>query len=392
MRPETNNEMDLLLRRMARGNGAAHDGGVQNDDRHLDADELSSFAQNALPAAARARYMEHLADCATCRGVVTELSRSLGSAALVPSVETVDKPSSWKAFFASLFSPMVLRYAVPALGVIIVMVVGFVVLRRQSQQEFTAQLRQSESAPVATTPSPEAFNYSTAPKLTDKVESQNGKADARGTSQPKAPDDRPAAVAGNAPAAAAPSEQKSVAELKPGVASEPPAPAKTATPQGEAQQETDSVAKKQPDTEKEKVEEARRPAKNEAPRDQLAASQPAATEQHQPTPAPTTTTYALRGLMATKRADDAKTRGASKDAGNSNADEETRSVAGRRFRKQGNAWIDTAYESSTTTVNMTRDSEQFRALVADEPAIGTIAKQLDGEVIVVWKGHAYRIR
>ena len=41
---------------------------------------------------------------------------------------------------------------------------------------------------------------------------------------------------------------------------------------------------------------------------------------------------------------------------------------------------------------MARGSEQFRALIADEPVIGTIAKQLDGEVIVVWKGHAYRIR
>jgi len=76
MGPETNNEIDLLLRRMARGNGAARDG-VQHDDRHLDADELSSYAQNALPAAARARYTEHLAECATCRKLITELSLSL---------------------------------------------------------------------------------------------------------------------------------------------------------------------------------------------------------------------------------------------------------------------------------------------------------------------------
>jgi hypothetical protein len=41
---------------------------------------------------------------------------------------------------------------------------------------------------------------------------------------------------------------------------------------------------------------------------------------------------------------------------------------------------------------LARGSESFRALVADEPAINTIAEQLDGEVIVVWKGRAYRIR
>jgi hypothetical protein len=43
-------------------------------------------------------------------------------------------------------------------------------------------------------------------------------------------------------------------------------------------------------------------------------------------------------------------------------------------------------------VNLTRGSEQYRALVADEPAIKNIADQLDGEIVVVWKGRAYRIR
>jgi hypothetical protein len=66
-------------------------------------------------------------------------------------------------------------------------------------------------------------------------------------------------------------------------------------------------------------------------------------------------------------------------------------VAGRTFRKDRGMWIDTAYNSGSTT-NLTRGSEQFRALVADEPAIKTIADQLDGEIIVVWKGRAYRIR
>jgi hypothetical protein len=41
---------------------------------------------------------------------------------------------------------------------------------------------------------------------------------------------------------------------------------------------------------------------------------------------------------------------------------------------------------------MTRGSERFRALVADEPEIRQIAEQLSGEFIVVWKGRAYRIR
>jgi hypothetical protein len=74
------------------------------------------------------------------------------------------------------------------------------------------------------------------------------------------------------------------------------------------------------------------------------------------------------------------------------AEAETRSVGGRHFRKSRGIWIDTAYDSSRTTVNVTRGSEQYRALVADEPGIKTIADQLDGEIIVVWKSRAYRIR
>jgi hypothetical protein len=76
----------------------------------------------------------------------------------------------------------------------------------------------------------------------------------------------------------------------------------------------------------------------------------------------------------------------------SSGEEEIRAVSGRRFRRQGNVWIDTGYTPSRTTINVSRGSEQFRALVADEPGIRTVANQLEGEVIMVWKGKAYRIR
>jgi hypothetical protein len=74
------------------------------------------------------------------------------------------------------------------------------------------------------------------------------------------------------------------------------------------------------------------------------------------------------------------------------AEVESRSVGGRTFLREGNAWIDTAYEPSNSLTRVTRGSEQYRALVADEPALRTIAQQLDGVVIVVWKGRSYRIQ
>jgi hypothetical protein len=85
-------------------------------------------------------------------------------------------------------------------------------------------------------------------------------------------------------------------------------------------------------------------------------------------------------------------RSANKDDKATGSTVETRRVFGRLFHRQGNAWVDADYASGRSTVNVSRGSEQFRALIADEPALRSIAEQLGGEVIVVWKGTAYRIR
>jgi hypothetical protein len=87
-----------------------------------------------------------------------------------------------------------------------------------------------------------------------------------------------------------------------------------------------------------------------------------------------------------------KSASSGKDKQGANEEIETRTVSGRRFRRQGNAWIDTAYEASRSATKVARGSEQFRALLADEPGLRTIVQQLSGEVVVVWKNRAYRIR
>jgi len=71
---------------------------------------------------------------------------------------------------------------------------------------------------------------------------------------------------------------------------------------------------------------------------------------------------------------------------------ETRSAAGRRFRREGNAWVDVEYKPSMKMTGVRRGTDGYRALVADIPELGRIAEQLGGEVIAVVKGRAYRIR
>ncbi|HEY2961832.1 MAG TPA: hypothetical protein VGJ37_05415 [Pyrinomonadaceae bacterium] len=395
MKQGRNSEIDLLLRRLSRrdGNGV-HD--TELDDGHLDADELSVYAQNAAPPAARARYIEHLAECATCRRLAAELSLSLG-ATTAAQVETVAAPGWLKQFLASLFSPMVLRYAVPALGVIVVMVVGFVVLRQQRAHEFARVNSEPKAvvpekarpeAPVSGYSSPEATpsnspqqrseNGTTKPVETKPEKETIATDTARGAAQPLAKADR------------------GVAELQPGTAAAaPPAAPKAAPAESDADKKAEDAAKKEPGAVAQTVEIKREQAK-ESTRDDFRRSNDVAAneaDQSKTKAAPSQTSgfmagraraAAPSGTQETKRAEESKD--------NANNYVETRSIAGRQFRKERGIWIDTAYDSSTATVNMARSSEQFRALVADEPVIGTIAKQLDGEVIVVWKGRAYRIR
>ena len=68
---------------------------------------------------------------------------------------------------------------------------------------------------------------------------------------------------------------------------------------------------------------------------------------------------------------------------------EIRSAGGRKFKRQGNAWVDVKFKSSQPLRNITRGSSEFDAL---DSGLRSIAQQLSGEVIVVWKGKAYVIR
>ncbi|MGB8511170.1 MAG: hypothetical protein WCD76_22560, partial [Pyrinomonadaceae bacterium] len=73
-------------------------------------------------------------------------------------------------------------------------------------------------------------------------------------------------------------------------------------------------------------------------------------------------------------------------------DDETRGVGGHRFRREGGAWVDVNYKPTMPTTGVRRDTESYRALIADVPELGRIAEQLGGEIIVVVKGRSYRIR
>ena len=400
MKRETNNEIDLLLRRLSRHNGSSlPDGEVP--DQHLDADELSSYAQNALPAAARARYTEHLAECSTCRKMATELSLSLGAtAAAAAPVETVSAPGGLKKFLASLFSPMVLRYAVPALGLIIVAAVGFVIVRQQRRGDFVAQVdvREKQAAPVN---SAEDAVESEARGLIDpskKTPDQAGQIAEPKTTASKS-GNVAGDVAGSGPAGvAAPVAPVTVARDEKAGTEPQPKTADSAPPQATPAAKAAAPAEAEEFKKEQKKNEAARKQQPESVAVETTEAQVSSQRANEPVRdfRRTEQNAAGRADAGKRESPPARGRGATVGAlsrtEKDKDDSDTRTVAGRRFRKERGIWTDTAYDSSTETTNVGRGTEQFRSLVADEPEIKKIAEQLDGEVIVVWKGRAYRIR
>src|SRR3569623_2132819 len=64
----------------------------------------------------------------------------------------------------------------------------------------------------------------------------------------------------------------------------------------------------------------------------------------------------------------------------------TRTAGGKTFRNANGAWYDNAYHGQSTT-NVRRGTDEFKKL---DSGLRSIANELGGVVVVVWKDKAYR--
>lgn len=403
MKQGNNNEIDLLLRSFARGERArfpvdpGHASALEHQasSDHLDADELSSFAEGVVPAPARARFIAHLADCENCRGVVVNLAQASGSAARSETLEHPTGAGFWRNL-ASLFSASVLRYAVPALALTAVIAISFFALRQQQRSAFVAQ-NEGTAAPVISSEQPansplaqskieatSKTSNSTEPRLRPDTTIDNKAFQDGGSNVAQAPVTTTEADAPTSAALKSADQSKeSVGGLaRPVFAPEPKAA--PAPPLKPSLSDADKAAATQNEVSKREVQGLPVDAEKNQPRDEVGRHGPSRNN-NAVSGARRSEGFRTDGVMAERAESRAKSKKDSED------EAETRTVSGKRFRRQGNTWIDTAYESSRRTINVSRGSEQFRALVADEPTIRTIAEKLSGVVIVVSNGRAYRI-
>jgi anti-sigma factor ChrR (cupin superfamily) len=408
-------QMDVLMRRYAKGAN-----GSTARTEHLDADELNAFTEGALPAATRSRYLSHLADCDDCRTVVSQLvmAGGAGAVAQVPAAESVSKRSWWQSFSALVSAPA-LRYAASAVVLLAVVGVAFVVWRRTAEQPNStliarnepgaAQPGESASPQAALNSQPDAVAQPTVRGAQTSVQPAPGASLDRNKSESLA--DAPAAP--RAAKDAEPAESTSMiasdramkaparAESTPSYAPPPPADNPRQREQGQQQvQQPRSIAgnvqhggpRRNDTNEKYKVSDERGGTADLAKgrdedRTRSGANQPTSTENKQEQDAVQTRTATV--AVGSRPGSPRKETSEEVRKSDKPQPDEPASVGGRKFRRQGGVWVDLKFKSSMSITTVSRGSENFAAL---DSKLRSIAQQLGGEVIVVWKAKAYRIR
>ena len=423
MKPE-DSQIDVLLRRYgshAKGAPAAE---------HLDADELNAFAEGAAPAAARSRYVSHLVECDDCRGLATQLSIAAGATASAGAGAIDAASGSFWQKLTSFFAPPKLRYAAFAAVLVAAVGVTFVVIRQQrndsplivqserpSQKEVGAAQSTQPSAPAtrATNDGPQTFSspsgiisqpnatpYSDLKKDESKV-GDTAAAPPKPEKEGAASADQPVFAAKKAAEPATVIQQPSYAPLPPGETGRAQIQTRD---ERSAQREATVSGPRKSDPPSDKLKQmdsvgglpqnrAAEGDDNRARSNQAMTNQQTTNQQSQNRGQESNAEAPRAGNLAMNRSgNEEKTETASKPASSparrdAEKSPETRSVAGHKFRRQDNAWVDTRFKSSMSVTNVARGSDGFRAL---DSALRSMADQLGGDVIVVSKGKAYRIR
>jgi hypothetical protein len=364
-------EMDALLRQAARGGEFVSTGATT----HLDADEISAFAENALPERARAVYMKHLADCDRCRSVLSNLillsaeAETETASVLAPVIAEAKTP-----WYRRIFAVPNLAYTLGGLVILFGGFLGFLVLQSTNNYQNTEVLRVAEDQPRVSGPnigSGEAVYNSNTMSLTNTANTSTNSAANTSIATSNMMTTNTSTSTTNANTATTTTT----------------AP----TPELSARESRDV---QQPKTEE---QTGAKPQLNEAKtkndKDLAAADQNLAQEKEAvklaPAPAKSAPAAPPVGTVRSELADKKKARTLSKEDGKTvAANENTRQISGKTFNRRDGAWYDAAFSGQGTT-NVRRNTENYRKL---DKGLRIIAESLEGTVVVVWKEKAYRIQ
>ena len=365
-------EIDAILRK-ARGDEVA-----TSPSTHLDADEISAFAENALPEIVRQNYTAHLADCTRCRRILSnvillnsEAEIETASSAVPAEIKEVKTP-----WYRKLFVFPQLAYTMGAMVLLFSGFFGYLILQnlsgsKNSEVSYSTDKpnQMKESAPAANSGAPAFSNSSTVSNSTTTTTTT--------TNSTVTTTNSASTSAANTANSAMPADKKSdTEEFRVPALNQPMTPPQ-ATPQAE-----DNIRGE------DDKELAKTPAKNEAAKPNASGAVREENKQRD-----NENSFLLDGQSVTNSTTERqklKTQRAAPQSPTKKASEAgaTRSVGGKTFNNVGGIWFDKALgKQKQKTVN--RGTSDYLRLDA---GLRSIADNLGGTVVILWNGKAYRIQ
>jgi len=381
MELEFDKEMDVLLRQTARGG----DFELNHAVPHLDADEISAFAENALPEKSRQSYVAHFADCAKCRKNLSNLI-TLNGEQESETVHAEEKqiapiPIPW---YRKLFAFPNLAYTMGALILVFSGIAAFTILQSVNNSQSFEMSQISEKQPTG-----KGMNSDGDAMPTQEIYSSNMMSNSASMNSSS----NTMMLAANSSNAVMPSAPVFTANSNMSVRDESDKSLKAEPKIAKSLTETTDLAK----TENQSVAGAPPPPvpkendfqENEAARQQPNQTQNTITAQNQTNITPDSRNAQRAPSATTLRADNkAKKLEESKDDAPEKSIETTTVAGGKIFKRQNNVWYDSVYRGQPTT-NITRGTKEYKKL---DSGLRTVVERIGGTVVVVWKQKTYRIQ
>src|SRR5688572_15612205 len=133
MEVDFDKEIDTLLRKAQR-DGPVYVGDFASPG-HLDADQISAFAENAMPEKSRALYSAHMADCDRCRKILSNVL--MMNAEVIPATESPGAITiaerTGQPWYKRLFLFPNLAYVMGGLVLVFSGFLGYTVIQRSGQ-------------------------------------------------------------------------------------------------------------------------------------------------------------------------------------------------------------------------------------------------------------------
>nr|MBA3692235.1 zf-HC2 domain-containing protein [Acidobacteriota bacterium] len=374
---EFDKEIDALLRQTAQDETAFAaenpKSKIQNPKSlHLGADEISAFAENALPEKTRAAYTTHLADCDRCRKILSNVislnAESESETVHAEEKEIIPAPIPW---YRKLFVFPNLAYTLGALVLVFSGIAVLTVLQNSNNLQNAEISQVSERQPTGKGMSSDGDatpveSYSNSMMSSNTMMSNSASMNSSSTSAANF------SAVPSAPVMTANSNASGRRESDKDLKAEPKATAPQKEPADSAKTDVPVITVAPPSP-----KENNYSAENEAQKQQPAQNSMA---QNQTIIVPDSRdVQSLPKLTRRAESKNKKLEESKNDAQEKSI--ETTTVGGKTFKRTNNAWYDSAYKGQPT-INITRGTKEYKKLDSD---LRGIVENLGGTVVLVWK-------